>query len=109
MTEAQINNVFDYRTLRLLVLIASANVSWSLPNIYRGVFMRGYWQLYSRVILVCIALVASAVVHADGELDKASAALTGILFEFSAEEFTSYSIKEDGWVDITFASNTPDA
>lgn len=71
--------------------------------------MRGYCQLYARVILVCLALVSSAVVNADGELDKASAALTGILFEFSAEEFTSYSIKENGWVDITFARNTPDA
>jgi len=59
-------------------------------------------------MLVFLSVSSPAVVYADSELDKASAAVTGILFDFSADEFTSYNVKEDGWVDITFARNTPD-
>ena len=40
---------------------------------------------------------------------KAAAAVAGILFDADADEFTSYRINEKGFVDITFARNTPDS
>ena len=50
----------------------------------------------------------SVTVVAD-ELDNADAAVTGILFDYEgSEEFATYIIKDDGFVDITFARNMPD-
>jgi SpoVK/Ycf46/Vps4 family AAA+-type ATPase len=41
---------------------------------------------------------------------KADRAVANLLFEYDgAEEFASYLIRPDGFVDITFASNMPDA
>ena len=53
-------------------------------------------------------LVAELAVAQDAE-SKTSSAVTNILFEYDADEFASYVIRENGWLDITFASNTPDA
>lgn len=39
---------------------------------------------------------------------KATNAVTSILFEAEADDIASYKINEDGFLDITFASNTPD-
>lgn len=42
-------------------------------------------------------------------MDKASAAVANILFDFDgAEQFATYSVNDDGFVDITFARNMPD-
>jgi len=41
-------------------------------------------------------------------LSKATSAVTAIIFDAAAEEFMSYNVHEDGYVDITFARNTPD-
>ena len=42
-------------------------------------------------------------------LEKADAAVANILFEYDgSNEFASYRISEDGFVDIVFARNTPD-
>jgi hypothetical protein len=45
---------------------------------------------------------------AEDAQSKTSAAVTNILFEHEADEFASYSIRDNGYVDITFARNTPD-
>jgi len=43
------------------------------------------------------------------EMDKASAAVANILFDFDgADQFATYSVNDDGFVDITFARNMPD-
>lgn len=67
------------------------------------------FQHFTSIILIFLALSAPTSPLAESELDKASVAVTGILFEHGADEFTTYIIKEDGSVDITFARNTPDA
>jgi len=63
------------------------------------------------VWLVVLLLGLSAPLYA--ELDargKADAAVADILFNYDgAEEFASYAVRADGFVDITFARNMPDA
>jgi len=46
---------------------------------------------------------------AEDAVSKASAAVSGVLFDYDGDEFASYAIRDSGFVDITFASNTPDA
>lgn len=54
--------------------------------------------------LLCITTATMA-----DELNNADAAVANILFEYDgSEEFATYIIKEDGFVDITFARNMPD-
>ena len=48
--------------------------------------------------------------YAESAGSKADLAVAEILFEYDgAEEFASYKVAEDGFVDITFAVNTPDS
>ena len=58
--------------------------------------------------LVCATLAISPAL-ADDRLDKATTAVTGTLFEHDADEFSTYRIRNDGFAEVTFASNTPDA
>ena len=52
--------------------------------------------------------VLSVTAVAD-KLDNADAAVANILFDYEgSEQFATYIIKEDGFVDITFARNMPD-
>lgn len=46
---------------------------------------------------------------AEDVLDKASGAVTNIIFDYGADEFATYTVQENGFVDINFATNTPDA
>lgn len=63
-----------------------------------------HFSVYAIVLLCC-----TNVVHAD-ELEKADAAVANILFDYDgANEFASYRVNDDGFVDILFASNTPDS
>lgn len=44
----------------------------------------------------------------DSPMDKADAAVANILFDYEySEEYASYVVKEDGFVDVTFAKNIP--
>ena len=44
----------------------------------------------------------------DSPMDKADAAVANILFDYEySEEYTSYMVKDDGFVDVTFAKNIP--
>lgn len=57
--------------------------------------------LQSTVLFVPLAI-------AQDEESIASGAVAEILFNEDAEEFTSYRVSPNGFVDITFARNTPD-
>jgi hypothetical protein len=56
-----------------------------------------------------VALFSVSAALASGTESLATNAVTAILFEEDAEEFTSYRVSERGHVDVTFARNTPDA
>ena len=60
------------------------------------------------VVMICYIAGASPVLAEDAT-SKTSAAVTNILFEYDADDFASYSIRDSGFLDITFARNTPDA
>jgi hypothetical protein len=68
-------------------------------------------KLISSLLAVLIMLAASGVTptQAEDAASAASAAVSGILFDYDADEFASYVINDKGYVDITFARNTPDA
>lgn len=58
------------------------------------------------LLAICIAAISVAD---ESPMDKADSAVANILFDYEySEEYTSYVVKEDGFVDVTFASNTPD-
>ena len=71
--------------------------------------MRWKFSYHLFATVIACGLCVTTLVHADDALAKASAAVNSILFGYDAEEFSSYSIDEDGSVEITFARNTPDA
>jgi len=49
-------------------------------------------------------------VQANDRLQLADEAVANILFDYDGSfEFASYKVNETGFVDITFASNTPDS
>ena len=60
-------------------------------------------------VLMAFGLAGTGSAHAEDALSKTSSAVANILFEYDADEFASYSIQDDGFLDITFARNTPDA
>jgi hypothetical protein len=64
--------------------------------------------LYLLTLLLFTGLTLATPLHAEDALSKADAAVSNILFDEEADEFTSYSISQDGFVDITLARNTPD-
>lgn len=55
-----------------------------------------------------LALVATAY-GADNARVKAESAVANILFDYDgAQEFASYVVRDDGFVDMTLARNIPD-
>ena len=66
---------------------------------------------YGRSVLLLVTFLFvsfTSLVQAD-ELSKADLAVANILFDFDgSDQFASYSVNEDGFVDIVFASNMPD-
>jgi len=64
--------------------------------------------LLAVLLMTCgIADVSPAL--AEDTPSETSAAVTSILFEYNADEFVSYGIQDNGFLEITFASNTPEA
>lgn len=60
-------------------------------------------------VAVC-AMLAGLPVAADDIEAKAGAAVANIIFEYDgSNEFLSYRVRPDGFVDAVFASNTPGA
>lgn len=65
-------------------------------------------KFLSAVAMVC-AIVFSISVQASDAQFAADSAVADILFEYDgSEEFASYVVSGDGFVDISFASNIPD-
>lgn len=62
---------------------------------------------YTLVLLLAAGSVNAGPVFAEDASSKASAAVSGILFEYDGDEFASYVVRDDGFVDITFARNMP--
>jgi hypothetical protein len=59
--------------------------------------------------LVLLAGIPSSALAGEAQ-DKADLAVANILFDYDgANEFASYRVNDSGFVDITFASNMPDA
>ncbi len=72
-------------------------------NAVRGVVRAG------AVALVCFMLAAMPV-HADDAESKASEAVANVIFEYDgSNEFLSYHVRPDGFVDAVFARNMPEA
>jgi len=63
-----------------------------------------YWLA---LVMTC-GLSGTSPALAENAQEKTSAAVTNLLFEYDADEFASYRIRDDGSLDITFARNTPD-
>lgn len=71
--------------------------------------MRSKISPYLLALLMTCGIAGTKPVMAEDATSKTSAAVAGILFEYDADEFASYSIQENGFLDVTFARNTPDA
>jgi len=71
--------------------------------------MRWKFASYLLAVLLTYGIVGASPVLAEDAEAKTSSAVTNILFEYDADEFASYRIRESGFLDITFARNTPDA
>ncbi len=57
---------------------------------------------------VNMVLLVPGAWAADAE-SKANEAVAVVLFDEEADDFTSYRVSPKGFVDVTFARNTPDA
>lgn len=71
--------------------------------------MRSKFARYLLVVLMVCGIAGAGPVLAEDALSKTNAAVTSVLFEYDADEFASYGVRDDGFLDITFARNTPDA
>jgi len=71
-----------------------------------------FMSLIIRTVCICLLVVSftsTQLALANDELSKADSAVANILFDYDgASEFAAYAIREDGFVDIVFARNTPD-
>jgi len=59
-------------------------------------------------VLLSVGIAGSAPAVADDTQSQAGTAVSGILFDYDGDKFATYVVKDNGYVDITFASNTPD-
>ncbi|MDR9437857.1 MAG: hypothetical protein RI563_13325 [Thiohalophilus sp.] len=70
-------------------------------------------QIIKRYVMVPLffaGLLLAQPALAEDRLQKADSAVANVLFDYDGSfEFASYKVDENGFVDITFASNTPDA
>ena len=71
--------------------------------------MRPKFSPYLLAVLMAYGVAGTKPVMAQDATSKTSTAVSGILFEYDADEFASYSIRDNGFLDVTFARNTPDA
>lgn len=60
-------------------------------------------------MVAAVALQICVPAAAEGDpLSKATSAVTEVIFDYNAEEFVTYNVRDNGYLDITFARNTPD-
>ena len=70
--------------------------------------MRKKFSNYLLIVLMAFGIAISNAVLAEDVTSKANLAAANVIFDHDAHEFSSYSVNDDGFLDITFASNTPD-
>ncbi len=59
-------------------------------------------------LLLVVSILAAPVSASDAQF-KADSAVADILFDYDgSEQFASYAVNQDGFVDITFSKNIPD-
>lgn len=62
------------------------------------------------LFLTLALLIGSAPVFANESEAKAGEAVANVLFDFDgSNEFVSYRVREDGFMDAVFARNTPES
>ena len=67
-------------------------------------------RFITALILLIVLSASPAWAEEEDAQSKADRAVANLLFEYEgAEEYASYLIRPDGLVDISFASNMPDA
>ena len=71
--------------------------------------MRKNYSHYLLAVLLAFGIASSNAVLAEDVTSKANLAAANVIFDHDAHEFSSYSVNDVGFLDITFASNTPDA
>jgi len=59
-------------------------------------------------VLLSVGVMGSAPAVAEDAQSKAGTAVSGILFDYDGGKFATYVVRDSGYVEITFASNTPD-
>jgi hypothetical protein len=55
-----------------------------------------------------LTLFGTGMALASEVQDKASEAFANVFFDHDASDFTIYSVRDDGFLDITFVTNTSD-
>lgn len=67
--------------------------------------------MIKRLVLAAFlaATVCAAPARADDPMVRAGVAVANILFAHDGDQFTTYTVRENGFVDIDFARNTPEA
>lgn len=68
-----------------------------------------HWILGTGLALCMCAMSFAAMAQEQDAAVRAENAVTAILFEADADEFTAYQIDRRGFVELTFASNVPDS
>lgn len=68
--------------------------------------MKKYLGAYT-LLGMLLALLITTPAWADRQAN-AEHVVTTVLFDFEADEFVSYGVRRNGFVDLTFARNTPD-
>ena len=64
--------------------------------------------LTAALIMLCVPGLTSCSVTSDVSQNNADAAVANILFDYEySEEYTSYLVRDNGFVDVTFAQNIP--
>lgn len=71
--------------------------------------MRQNFLPYWFAVLMTCGIASAGPALAEDAVSKTSAAVSNIIFTYDADEFSSYRIREDGFLEFTFARNTPEA
>lgn len=69
--------------------------------------MRRLWRGVALLVVAWMLGIGNPAM-AEDPLQKATDAVTGILFDYDASQFVTYTINEKGFADVSFANNTPD-
>lgn len=60
------------------------------------------------ILWITVPMLILTPVLAGDKLSIANAAVANILFEYDGDEFVTYTVADNGFVEMSFASNTPE-